>query len=96
MMFHRTTGCHCVKKWFCRKSPREYDLIADAAGWLLVWLENRNGCSLLGEGSREEETPMKRFAIFCTVGLGILFAALAPTFTPTPASAYYYHHRYYP
>jgi hypothetical protein len=29
------------------------------------------------------------------LGLGVLFDALAPTFVPTPASAYYYHHRCY-
>jgi hypothetical protein len=41
---------------------------------------------------------MQRSLICCAVGLGLLFGAFAPTFVPTPASAYYhryYHHRYY-
>src|SRR6185312_5386282 len=51
-----------------------------------------------------EET-MRRLLISSAIGLGVLFGALAPTFVPTPASAYYYgyrpyyhhryHHRYY-
>ena len=36
---------------------------------------------------------MPRFLILSAIGLGVLFAAFAPTFVPTPASAYYY---YYP
>jgi hypothetical protein len=38
---------------------------------------------------------MRRLLISSAIGLGVLFGALAPTFVPTPASAYYYHHRYY-
>jgi len=38
---------------------------------------------------------MKRLLISCAVGFGVLLGALAPTFVPTPASAYYYHHRHY-
>ena len=43
---------------------------------------------------RLEET-MRRLLISSAIGLGVLFGALAPTFVPTPASAYYYHHRYH-
>lgn len=42
-----------------------------------------------------EET-MRRALISFAVGLTVLLGALAPTFVSTPASAYYYHHRYYP
>ncbi len=38
---------------------------------------------------------MKRLLITCALGLGLL-GAFAPTFEPTPASAYYYRHHYYP
>jgi hypothetical protein len=38
---------------------------------------------------------MRRLLISSAIGLGVLFGALAPTFVPTSASAYYYHHRYY-
>jgi hypothetical protein len=38
---------------------------------------------------------MRRLLISSAIGVGVLFGALAPTFVPTPASAYYYHHRYY-
>jgi hypothetical protein len=47
------------------------------------------------------EENMRRLLISSAIGLGVLFGALAPTFVPTPASAYYYgyrpyyHHRYY-
>ena len=39
---------------------------------------------------------MRRLLISSAIGLGVLFGTVAPTFVPTPASAYYYHHRYYP
>jgi hypothetical protein len=45
-------------------------------------------------GLAVEET-MRRLLISSAIGLGILFGASAPTFVPTPASAYYYHHRHY-
>ena len=35
---------------------------------------------------------MQRLLIGCAVGLALLFGAVAPT----PASAYYYRHHYYP
>jgi len=38
---------------------------------------------------------MRRLLITSAVGLSMLLGALAPSFVPTPASAYYYHHRYY-
>jgi hypothetical protein len=41
------------------------------------------------------EEIMRRLLISSAIGLGVLFGALAPTFVPTPASAFYYHHRYY-
>src|SRR5215470_16032930 len=44
---------------------------------------------------RPMEEIMRRLLITSAIGLGVLFGALAPTFVPTPASAYYYHHRYY-
>jgi hypothetical protein len=47
-----------------------------------------------GSGLTMEEI-MRRLLISSAIGLGVLFGALAPTFVPTTASAYYYHHRYY-
>jgi hypothetical protein len=38
---------------------------------------------------------MLRTLISVAVGVSVLLGALAPTFMPTSASAYYYHHRYY-
>jgi hypothetical protein len=39
---------------------------------------------------------MRRLLISSAIGLGVLFGAMAPALVPTTASAYYYHHRYYP
>ena len=39
---------------------------------------------------------MRRLLLWGAIGAGLLFGILVPTFVPTPASAYYYRHHYYP
>ena len=39
---------------------------------------------------------MKRLLLCGSIGAGLLLGTLATTFVPTPASAYYYRHHYYP